>query len=594
MKANERQLPYLRERLEREIARRRAFRNDDPVDAVCFIVSLMEAIDSRTGDAFTFEHVREPLEDGEAWMEGNALRCKGWDGPARSRGGQKDWRWQRYLVERAVLQKRRIDLKGRQLGDTWCLMAVDVAKALRQPGSDSLLFRQKEPDAIDNVRRWWTLFGSLPPWLLQKVPSGKKVGPVVVSKPDRGDRPGRDGVSLKFADGRFSDIVPMTSAAESGHGRSTRDVNLDEASRIENLETIRGAIEPASGEVGHVSVVSTANGRSNPETGEGNHFHWLWTNEGSGYDRIFLGYYLHPDRDEWWYENSAEVQSLPIHKRQEQFPRNEHEAFALSERVFFDPEALMFYSGHVEEPRYRFDFKVNLARAEMVKSPSGRIHVFREPTAGHTYAIGADVAGGSGLDSSSAFVVDLSTMEWAAEYHAKVGEDVFAEDLHFLGRVYGNALIAPETQGGHGTAVVIALRDGTKGRPPYPKLYRHRNQARYDRPDVKAYGMPMNAATRPLIVNQIEQHVRDRTLPFVTPGLLHEMGDFIEHNRGTSPRARDGAHDDRVMAAAIALDLFRRFGMTQSRAGVKIRRARERRRLKGGIDESRYPSNARS
>jgi len=36
--------------------------------------------------------------------------------------------------------------------------------------------------------------------------------------------------------------------------------------------------------------------------------------------------------------------------------------------------------------------------------------------------------------------------------------------------------------GGYGEPVIISLRDGRKGRPHYPKLYRHTIQ---DRPDAR-------------------------------------------------------------------------------------------------------------
>lgn len=545
-------------------------------DAIPFLMSFMTAVDSRTGDEFTFEHLREPLDDDEVWLDsdGITLRCQGWDGPANSRGGNKNWRWQRYIVDRRIRTKRRIDLKGRQLGDTWINLGFDVAEAILKPGSDSLLFRQKEPDAIDNIRRWWILYNSLPKWILGDVPSGRRRGPVEVSKPDRGDRPGRDGVSLRFADGRFSDIMPQTSAGSSGHGRSTRDIMLDEAAHIELLLDIRAAVEPAAGELGGISLISTAHGRSNPDTGDGNEFHRVWIDslEGSGaYDALFLPYNLHPDRDEWWYDNAEEVQSLPVWKRQEQFPRKWQEAFALSDRIFFDEESLQWYSEHIESPKYAFDFRLNdFRQARAIKRRHGRMKMFREPLHGRSYAIMADPASGHGRDSSAAYVIDLQTAELCVEYNAKVGEDEFARDLYWLGKWYGEALIGIETQGGNGTATVIALRDGAEARPPYRKLYKHRNEASRNKPESSYYGMPMDPKNRNLVVNQIEKWIHERSLPFVTDDLYYEMTEFVEHDHGTSPRARDGSHDDRVMACAGVLELFRRFGRTIGRAHKKV------------------------
>jgi hypothetical protein len=533
---------------EREIVRRRVFRDRD----VPYLISLMSAIDQRTGDGFTFDHIRDPLQPGEVWLEGNKLRAR-----------DKNWRWQRWIVDRALSEKRCIDLKGRQIGDTWIHLAVDVAEALLKPGTTSLLFRQREDEAIDNVRRWWILYTSLPDWLLQKVPAGSKVGPVTVNKPAEGkaDRPARDGVVLKFANGSFSEIVPMTSAASSGHGRSVRRVMCDEAAHIELLLSIRAAIEPAAGNA-HIDLISTANGRSNPETGDGNEFHRLWTQaEEVGYDRVFLPFDLHPERDENWYDTESEVLSLPVWKRQEQFPRDEGEAFALSDRSFFDPDALHEYLERIKEPLRRYDFDVTgPGQAKIAEHDLGRVRVYAEPVADRPYAIGADVATGRGMDYSAAYVIDLTNAELVAECHGKIEADIFAKDLHYLGRRYNTALIAVETAGGYGEAVIIALRDGAAGRRAYPKLYRHILSSRPDKPITKTYGFPTNTKTRPLILNQMERHLRERTFPWVSRGLHDELTEFVHHNHGVSPRAREGSRDDRVMAAAISLEMFRLFG----------------------------------
>jgi len=533
---------------EREIVRRRVFRDKD----IPYLISLMSAVDQRTGDRFTFEHIRDPLEPDEVWLDGNKLRSR-----------DKNWRWQRWVVDHALAHKRTIHLKGRQIGDTWVHLAVDVAESIVMPGTTSLLFRQREDEAVDNVRRWWILFNSLPPWLLEKVPAGKKVGPVSINKPQLGkaDRPGRDGVVLKFADGSFSEIVPMTSAASSGHGRSVRRVLGDEAAHIDQLLSIRAAIEPAAGNA-KINLISTANGVSNLETGEGNEFHRLWmTSDDVGYRRVFLPYDLHPDRDDEWYETSAEVISLPIWKRQEQFPRDEGEAFALSDRCAFDEEAIHEYSKKASKLLRRYDFVPHgVASARIHEHDTGRVRVYSEPIEGHTYSIGADVATGRGADYSAAYVVDLTNGELVCEYHGKCEADVYARDLHFLGRRYGSALLAIEVGGGYGDAVIIALRDGAAGRRAYPKIYKHVLSSRPDKPISKPFGFPMNTKTRPLVLNQLERHLRERTWETIPPDLLEEMKVFVHFDHGTSPRARMGNHDDRVMAAAIAMEMYRLYG----------------------------------
>lgn len=525
-----------------------------------FLISHMSAVDQRDGTRFDFKHIAEPLEPDEVTFDGNKLIPR-----------DKNWRWQRFIVDQLLSDSRWMALKGRQIGVTWVVLAVDVAEAITIPGSTSLLFRQREDEAIDNVRRWWTLYQSLPARFTEHIK---------VTRPDKTDRPGRDGVSLRFPDGSFSDVVPMTSAATSGHGRSVRRVILDESAHIEKLSSIRAAVEPAAGRA-KINMISTANGRSNPETGEGNEFHRLWVQgDSSGYKRIFLPYDVHPDRDEKWYEEAPEVQSLRPYQRQEQFPRDEHEAFALSDRSYFDPDSLLEYTKHIKNPEFRFDFDVQeIGGARIQRHQRGRVSVYREPRENGSYAIGADVATGRGADYSCAYVVDLSNMELAAEYHGKVEADIYARDLHFLGRYYNTALIAIETGGGYGEAVIIPLRDGVSGRPSYPKLYRHVLSSRPEMPISKPFGFPTNTKTRPLILSQLEQALRERTLPWVSNDLLHEMTEFVHHEHGTSPRARDGSRDDRVMACAIALEMYRLNGEHPKKRKKSSVRARPWQRL---------------
>jgi hypothetical protein len=522
------------------------------------LMSHMVGVDQRTGERFDFSHLRDPLGPGEVFFDPVF--------PESLRRRDPSWRWQRYLAERVLHARRLILLKGRQIGATWVVLGADVAEALTMPGTASLLFRQREDEAIDNVRRWWILYNSLPAYFKEGIR---------VLRPDRGYMPGRDGVSLLFPGHDVpSEVIPMSSAAASGHGRSVRRVIADEAAYIEYLEAIMAAVEPAAGNA-FIDLISTANGRSNEETGEGNEYHRRWTDLDSGYERLFLGYDAHPDRDGGWYESAPEVRALKPHQRAAQFPRNPDEAFALSSRVFFDPEDLAWYRDHAPKPLYRLDFeRVDARNARRRRHDAGRITVYREPAADHTYAIGADVATGRGADYSSACVVDLTNMEIVADFHAKLDSDQYAYQLHYLGRWYQSALIAVETAGGYGEAVIIPLRDGREGRPAYPRLYRHVLSSRADLPMAKPFGFPTNQKTRPLILNQMEKAMRpdeggERALPWLPASTVHEMGDFIYHDSGASPRAREGTRDDRVMSTAIALEMYRLRGEHPERRRVK-------------------------
>jgi hypothetical protein len=550
------------------------------------LMSHMVGVDQRSGESFDFSHLRDPLAEGEIGFD------PVW--PESLRPAERTWRWQRFLAERVLRVPRLILLKGRQIGATWVVLGADVAEALTQPGTTSLLFRQREDEAVDNVRRWWVLYNSLPEYL--------RMGTKVI-RPSTAVQPGRDGVALQFPGGAISEVVPMSSAKASGHGRSVRRVIADEAAYIELLEDIMAAVEPAAGKAA-INLISTANGRSNPETGAGNEYHRRWEDRDSGYERLFLGYDVHPDRDQEWYETASEIRALKPHQRAAQFPRNPDEAFELSNRVFFDPEDLAWYRDHAPTPLRRIEFEKADSRSARVRErDKGWITVYVEPVEGHSYAIGADVATGRGADYSAATVVDLSNMEIVADFHGKLDSDQYAYQLHYLGKRYNTALLAVETSGGFGEAVIIPLRDGREGRPAYPKLYRHVMSSRPSLDVAKVYGFPTNQKTRPLILNQLEKSMRpdehgERVLPWLPAQTVHEMGDFIYHDTGASPRARDGARDDRVMCTAIALEMYRLRG---SHADRPVQRIRSRRLYRGlgrsdpaprssSVDSGRYPS----
>jgi hypothetical protein len=522
----------------RELERRRA--KADPL----YLISNMSAPDERTAETFSFGHLVT---------------------------NDERWGWQRDFLRWIHAVSRGIILKARQLGATWLCCAYVVWVALYRPGSLCLMYRQKHDEAVENVIRAWTLLGSLPRHLLN--------GAVVVI-PARGEPPRGGVLELRFPDGSVSRIVAESSAAASGHGKTAAVIVLDEFSRIDAADEIIKAVQPAAGATGKILIPSTANGVSNQETGAGNRFHWIWTSaEEEGYEKKFLPWSLHPDRDQDWYDKSPEIRGLRAHERAEQYPANEHEAFTLTNRVFFDPEDLAYYSEKVKAPLYRCDFVVpgseKLAvgkSAELRKHGQGFTRVYAEPVEDRKYALGADCATGRGLDYSCAYVVDLMNGELAAEFHGKLDADLYAAQLHYLGRRYGTALIAPDN-GGIGEAVIVSLRHAREGRPPYPNLYRHQMSARPGMNIAKVYGYPINVKTRPLILNQLEKWVRERTLPWVTSRLLSEMQTFIERDKDPSPAAQDGAHDDAIFAAAIALELFRLRG---SHPEMEKRRSRER------------------
>lgn len=483
---------------------------------------------------------------------------------------EQGWYWQREVLDEILSSDKSIYLKARQLGLTWLACGLALYTLLYLPGGRVLAASISESEAAKLVNRCWDMFLSLP----EHLKNGVKV-----LKPSHGARP-TEKIEVEHEDGRISTLIGLPSTARAGQGETAALVILDEFSRQEYARETWKAVLPTMAGGGRIVTISTANGVSNPATGEGNFFHHLWTHADEyGLAKRFLSWSLHPERDESWYRREA--MSLPPRDRAEQYPAEEHEAFILTGDVYFDLDALNWYGKNaICEPLYRARFvRVERDKAKLEKG-QGPIRVYEEPNREHKYALALDVATGRGADYSAGYVIDLATMRLCAEFHSKCEADILAYQAHYLGRWYGRkedgepgaAKLAVEMGGGYGEPVVIFLRDGNDGRPPYPNLYRHRVLDRGDKPEMKPYGFPINSKSRPLILEGLARALREHSLPSVSAELLQELQTFVFRTSLPSPRAQDGSNDDRVMALAIAVELYRQFGEHPERKRKKARK----------------------
>ena len=524
--------PAVRAAAVEELKRRRQQRAS-ALQHPSYFLDRVQCIDAKTGERFQFQ-----MLDPEA-----------------------DWYWQRGVLDEWMLHPLNLVLKARQIGITWLAGGYGLWKALAMPGTRVLVISINEDEAIKVVNRIWDMYQSLPEHL--KMDS-------LVQKPTKGARPSTL-IELVFPDNRVSSIVGLPATRRAGHGETATLVLLDEFARHDFARESWKALFPTADNGGQIVIISTANGISNPETGGGNFFHHLWANaEEYGIETQFLPWSLHPMRDEEWY--STKARALPPAERAESFPRDPEDAFINTGECWFDLEALAWFQANkMLEPLYRATFIASDdgAKAKLHKTGKGWIRVFALPHPDRAYAIGADVATGRGLDYSCCYVIDLSTMEIAAELHAKIGADEFAAQLHYLGRWYNSARLAIEMGGGYGEPVIISLRDGRNGRPHYPKLYRHSMQDRPDQRLLSNYGFPITVKTRPQIINQLEAAIREKSLPGIPRDTMMELRTFVRQDTLPSPRAQEGSNDDRVMALALSLELYRQYGHHEHRVQRK-------------------------
>ena len=168
------------------------------------------------------------------------------------------------------------------------------------------------------------------------------------------------------------------------------------------------------------------------------------------------------------------------------------------------------------------------------------------------YGIGVDVGGGVGGDSSVVEIFSLEDFRQVGEYvNNNISPDEFARVLSWIGGLYNQALINIETNN-HGILTLYQLIEEY----PINCIYRDDrfSQTTYDR------GTQTTRRSKPLIIGNLRRALASG-LTVVSTYLRGELSSFIEKNTSdvnTRLEARDGCHDDSVIATALANEVLLR------------------------------------
>lgn len=177
--------------------------------------------------------------------------------------------------------------------------------------------------------------------------------------------------------------------------------------------------------------------------------------------------------------------------------------------------------------------------------PGGSLKIYKHPIQGHPYIIGGDTAG-DGSDSCVLQVIDGNTGEQVATFKdAEVDEDVFTRQAFALGMYYNEALMAVESN--YSTFPILELE-----RLGYRNQYVRETFDNYTHKSKTAFGFQTNSKTRPVIISELIQFVRESCDLINDRDTLGEMLTFVRNEKTYKPEAEPGGHDDTIMALAIA------------------------------------------
>ena len=186
---------------------------------------------------------------------------------------------------------------------------------------------------------------------------------------------------------------------------------------------------------------------------------------------------------------------------------------------------------------------IHISDIRWVEDPSGPLKIYREPGAGRPYVIGGDTAG-DGSDWFVGQVLDNITGLQVAVLRHQYDEDTYARQMYCLGKYYNEAMLAPEVN--YSTYPVKLL--GLMG---YKKLYVREQEDNYEGNLKHAFGFRTDRLTRPVIISELIRILRENMNLINDEDTLLEMLTFIRNDK-LRPEAEEGAHDDCIMALAIA------------------------------------------
>src|SRR5579863_3154920 len=440
--------------------------------------------------------------------------------------------------------KRNIVLKARQVGMTTYIAARFFLQTITRPGTLTVQVAHSEESAqaiFNIVHRFWE---NLPNQRVRRgalVKSRSNVRQIVFPRLD-------------------SEYRVETADDNAGRGMTIHNLHCSEVSRWprdggETLASLRAAVVPD----GEIVLESTANGAGGifyeewqkaAETGYTQHFFPWWYEP--TYKEEVAKEMVNPLRDEekdlmarhgltaeqiaWRRTRWQVMRGLA---RQE-YAEDGVSCFLASGECVFDMEAIEQAAAHAGQP-----VESHENGRELVWLPPNRVGQWQ-------YIIGVDTAGGgSEGDYACAQVIERTMGLQCAELHGHFSPYELARRVAALGRLYGNALVAVE-RNNHGYGVLAHLKE-----LHYENTFEQGGQE----------GWLTSAASRPAMIENLAAVLMAQPGLFHSPRLLGELRTFVRHSDG-SAAAADGAHDDCVMAMAVALAVRREDAGRVARRGA--------------------------
>lgn len=408
--------------------------------------------------------------------------------------------------------KRVMCLKARQMGFSTAITGFFYHDTITTPGTNTALIGYNSDLTAELLDKIKTFLRTTPEELRPTVHYNSKYE-----------------ISFPKID---SKILVLPSTENVGRGYTLKNVLFSELAFVDKAEEKMAAVENSVPAGGRIVIESTPNN-------VGNLFHRMWMAEDNGYVKKQYGY--------WWEYSEEEIAQIKKRMNNPQRFSAEYECcFLSSGRGVFDQEIVTEHRKNIlkiGDPVAGTDYKVE---------ERDGLRVYRRPEAGKTYSMGVDTSEGTvGGDPCVVTILDRSNGEEVASYRGHVAPDRLATFINKWGLEYNKALIVVESNN-HGLATIIALRNLS-----YPCLYfRPQKFETMGATFSDKIGWKTTRVTRPILIDDLAQAMRDGEITIHSKEILDEMLTFIYNTTGDM-QPMDGYHDDHIFSAGLAVQGFK-------------------------------------
>jgi hypothetical protein len=507
---------------------------------------------------------------------------------------------QRLLAARVEAQRRRtgrvrvVVLKARQEGiSTWCAARIFHGTTLWSNRRGLVL-----ADKLERAGEIFSIYERFDRHL-----------PLALRPPKRASRRARE--LAWTTDSRLT--VETAADADAGRGTTIHFLHASELAMWPRAEeTWTALMQAVPSDSGEVYVESTAKGI-------GNLFHRMWVAAESGTSEwcaVFLPWWIHAEyaqevsRAE---RRAIETSTDPFEREvlddgiawegvrhrlrpeqlawrrakirddflgderafRQEFPATAREAFLTTGDGFFATEALERLEAHAVEPVARGTFVALSDGFALQPGERGYVRIWEKPKPDGHYVIGADTAEGKMVaatsprrrSSRSAKSIlrpscESRCLRVVAEIHGRMVPEVFAEQVYAASAFWSCpgpesrpgirdlAMIGVERNHSSGQTVLRSLREHYR----HPRLFRHRRMNVFGRPFTVELGWVTDGTSRMPMLDHLAALIRNGQIDVGSRATIGEMFTFVRGEDGR-PAAQEGAHDDRVLALAIAAQM---------------------------------------